>query len=83
MILSYNRCPPLLDACGESPEEGYTAKYTPVKGTSLAEPYESALIIGIDADVDTTQALDCSLFVGEFDRLFSWWECRCSTVLHS
>lgn len=62
----------MLDTCGESPEEGYTAKYTPVAaGTSLAEPYETALIIGIDADVDTTQALDCSLFVVELNVLFS------------
>ena len=61
------RCSRKVDACGTSPERGYTDDYVPSRTTSLDEQYDTDLIKGNDTDfIDTMNSVDCSLFMGEF-----------------
>lgn len=55
-----------MDACGDSPENGYTADYTPGILTSLDEQYDADLISGDDTDfIDSSFSVDCTLYMGE------------------
>lgn len=55
-----------MDACGDSPENGYTADYTPALATALDEQYDTDLISGDDTDyIGSSSAIDCTLYMGE------------------
>lgn len=59
-------CAIFVEACGADAEVGYTTSYTPVAATSLADPYESDLIAGVDTEkIGSDEYVNCSLYVGE------------------
>lgn len=56
-----------MEACGDTPEEGYTADYVPAATTSLHDVYETDLIAGDDTSWinNITAVMQCSLYLGE------------------
>lgn len=55
-----------MEACGASSDEGYTQSYTPGVAASLAEPYDTELLVGTDSNyINTTSPVECSLYMGE------------------
>lgn len=68
LVLFFRRCAEHVEACETSVEAGYTDGYVPVAGESLAEPYDAALIAGLDTNyIGTESTIDCSLYIGESD----------------
>lgn len=63
----HNRCSHHVEACGDAPEEGYTADYVPAATTSLHDVYETNLIEGNDTSWinNITAVMECSLYLGE------------------
>ena len=62
-----SRCSRKVEACGDFPENGYTADYVPTVATPLDEQYDTDLIEGTDTDfVDTRESVDCTLYMGKF-----------------
>lgn len=55
-----------MEACGDSPEDGYTADYVPAVSTSLDVAYDTDLMTGTDTDfIDSNFTMDCGLYIGE------------------
>lgn len=66
LFYAHLRCTSPIRDCGESPEEGYTAGYTPALGTDLSAQYDADLISGDDTFfVGSNFSLNCSLYLGE------------------
>lgn len=64
-----SRCSQKVEACGDSPENGYTADYVPTLTTPLDEQYDADLIAGDDTNFigNKTSSVDCTLYMGEFE----------------
>lgn len=65
-----------MEACGDSPENGYTAAYVPAASTSLDVAYDSDLMSGADTDfIDSNFTMDCALYVGELLPVIAMLAC--------
>lgn len=64
------RCNGYVEACGDSPEEGYTADYVPEAMPSLDDVYDTELIEGDDTlwINNRNATMECSLYLGESRR---------------
>lgn len=57
----------MQECTGAESELGYVeGEYTPVASASLADPYDTELLSGVDTEyVDGDVLLECSAFIGE------------------
>lgn len=56
----------MVEACGETPDVGYTNNHVPEPSIPLDEQYDATLIDGDDLDfIDSRSSVNCTLYLGE------------------